>query len=159
MVYMQNIFRIFARLKYQLNFVEKIKIVFIFASNENTSPTDRGIAGTWEALPEGHTIVGAGSTYVSGSTGGAATVVLTKNQIPSHGHYQNVVPKGGSWATRQLQYTGTTTSYTGVLLYSTYEKQTYNGTYGPVPTELEGGNESHENMPPYIAYYAWIRIA
>ena len=34
MVYMQNIFRIFARLKYQLNFVEKIKIVFIFASNE-----------------------------------------------------------------------------------------------------------------------------
>ncbi len=134
-------------------------IGFPFVSNDSTSPTDRGIAGTWEALPEGHTIIGAGRTYTVDSTGGADTVTLTTNQIPSHSHQQNVMPKTTGWATRQLQYSGTSTAYTGVLLNAASEKQSYTGNYGPVPTELTGGGGSHENMPPYIAKYVWIRIA
>lgn len=50
-----------------------------------TSPTDL-FGGTWEALEQGRVLIGQGSSYPAGSTGGEATHTLSLNEMPSHNH-------------------------------------------------------------------------
>ncbi len=75
-------------------------------------------------------VVGAGSSYSVDDTGGAASVTLTIDQMPSHNHSytflnQNVSHGGGS---------------------SAYGRTTTSGSTGS-----KGGGQSHENRPPYYA--------
>ena len=75
-------------------------------------------------------VVGAGSSYSVDDTGGAASVTLTIDQMPSHNHSytflnQNVSHGGGS---------------------SAYGRTTTSGSTGN-----KGGGQSHENRPPYYA--------
>lgn len=74
-------------------------------------------------------VVGAGSSYAVGATGGEASVTLTVDQIPSHTH-----------PITDLQGTGGPIPITG-------------GTYGfyPSTTGSTGGGQAHENRPPYYA--------
>ena len=51
--------------------------------NENPAVTFGG--GTWTQIKDKF-ILAAGDTYTNGATGGAATVTLTTDQIPSHDH-------------------------------------------------------------------------
>lgn len=53
------------------------------SKNENPSVTFGG--GTWAQIKDKF-ILAAGDTYENGGTGGAATVTLTSNQMPSHTH-------------------------------------------------------------------------
>ena len=57
----------------------------IYCSYGNTSPDVLFGFGTWAKI-EGRFLLGANATYGLGSTGGAATVTLTVNQIPAHNH-------------------------------------------------------------------------
>lgn len=56
----------------------------IYQSTSSTSPASF-LGGTWEAL-SGRFLIAQNSTYAAGSTGGAATVTLTSDQMPSHTH-------------------------------------------------------------------------
>ena len=56
----------------------------IYMSVNNVSPATF-IGGTWEQLKD-RFLLGAGSSYSAGSTGGAATHTLTTAQMPSHTH-------------------------------------------------------------------------
>jgi hypothetical protein len=56
----------------------------IYMSVNNVSPATF-IGGTWEQLKD-RFLLGAGSSYAAGSTGGAATHTLTTAQMPSHTH-------------------------------------------------------------------------
>ena len=87
----------------------------------------------WSAYTAGvnRMIVGSGSSYSLGATGGAATHVLTVNEMPAHTHglaYAWVVPGGSSSAA---------------------------GSAGPTKdhdiTSSVGGGQPHNNMPPYVA--------
>ena len=77
-------------------------------------------------------VVGAGGNYAVASTGGADSVTLTVNQMPSHTHlgYHN-------------------RPSTGQVSFSTVADQTittdYTSTQGTVPA---GGNAAHEHRPP-----------
>ena len=128
----------------------------LFVDDESTPPTDRGIPGTWEALPEGHTIIGAGSTYPANSTGGSATHTLTEAQMPAHiGHLganEGVVYAGSSKG-YYLAAATMTSGASGGRGWNTNGGEMYPLGY------TRGENEPHNNMPPYIAKYAWIRIA
>lgn len=73
-------------------------------------------------------IVGAGGAYAVGDRGGAASVALTVDQMPSHCHE---ISNGGSGSAAPTPY-----SWTGS---------------GNMPTTYKGGNQSHENRPPYYA--------
>lgn len=53
------------------------------SSTENPAITFGG--GTWTRIKDKF-VLAAGDTYASGGTGGASTVTLTVNQIPSHSH-------------------------------------------------------------------------
>ena len=56
-------------------------------------------------------VVGAGSTYTVGATGGAATVALTEANLPSHTHGVNITSGGNS---RGHTHGGTATATTGL---------------------------------------------
>ncbi|MEP0786851.1 tail fiber protein [Coleofasciculus sp. FACHB-129] len=82
-------------------------------------------------------IVGAGQKYAVGSTGGAEQVTLSERQIPAHSHEYDRVPKGRmEWKIGR-------------------EDDFWAGQYKPewetARSVSVGGNESHENMPPYYA--------
>ena len=87
-------------------------------------------------------IVGAASSingnYNVGDTGGADSVTLTTNQIPSHHHdvdsNNEFISEHGYWET------GTT-----------WRQEHTQGTYYKPETSDTGGGQSHENRPPYYA--------
>lgn len=77
-------------------------------------------------------VVGAGSSYSSGDTGGQDQVTLTEEEMPSHTHDLPYNVSGGN-------------------------ARSYNNTtddeirYGTPGTESAGGDQAHENRPPYYA--------
>lgn len=81
-------------------------------------------------------VVGAGSSYAVGATGGEASVTLTVDQIPSHTHpISDIQGTGGL-----LGGSGTTYGF-------------YPGT-----TSATGGGEAHENRPPFYALAYIMRL-
>ena len=83
-------------------------------------------------------IVGAGSTYSKGDTGGASSVTLTINQIPSHNHSYNSANHPTSTGPEQNQGGGPE------------DRTTFNVSK---TTGNTGGGQSHENRPPYYALF------
>jgi len=89
-------------------------------------------------------IVGAGSTYTVGATGGSDTVTLTTNQMPSHTHtFSN--------SSNYNFYTNISTATT------TFENSNRANDYNISAKSLSGsigktgGGQAHENRPPYYA--------
>ena len=97
--------------------------------------------GTWERIG-GRFLLGADSTYAGGSTGGEAAHQLTTAEMPSHNH-----------ALDNYNVTGGTTSF---MTVQANDKKGYSGN---VNTLYTGGNQPHNNMPPYLAVYMWRRTA
>lgn len=97
--------------------------------------------GTWERIG-GRFLLGADSTYAGGSTGGEATHQLTTAEMPSHNHTLD-----------NYNVTGGTTSF---MTVQANDKKGYSGN---VNTLYTGGNQPHNNMPPYLAVYMWRRTA
>ena len=58
----------------------------IYMSVNSTNPGTL-FGGTWVQL-QNRFLLGAGSSYSNGATGGSATVTLNVNQIPAHTHTQ-----------------------------------------------------------------------
>lgn len=113
----------------------------IYMSMSSTSPAEL-FGGTWEALKD-RFLVGAGNTYAVDATGGAATVTLTVNQIPSHTHPGR---DGGNFLGNNGE-SGAALRYDG----SGYRLSSR--------TNATGGGQAHENRPPYRAVYMWKRTA
>lgn len=84
-------------------------------------------------------LVGAGSSYSLGNTGGANTVTLNINQIPSHNH-------------RVIGHSGHTggNGYAGEIGGSSDGYSFY--------TNYVGGSQAHENRPPYYAVYYIMKL-
>lgn len=107
----------------------------------SVSATDPGtlFGGTWQRIQD-RFLLCAGTSYAAGSTGGEATHTLTLNEMPSHTHglgfdiYSN---DGGR----------------GLFDYVNFTKRRQG------ETEAEGSGQPHNNMPPYLAVYAWKRTA
>lgn len=100
-------------------------------------------------------VVGAGSAYQPGATGGTNEVTLTVNQMPSHTHsgttstngaHKHDARRGGSGESGRYLDTSTG-SYTwdGEMLRTTGE---HSHTF---TTEPRGDGLPHENRPPYYA--------
>ena len=145
----------------------------IYLSVNSTNPGTI-FGGTWVQLQD-RFLLGAGSTYSNGATGGAATVTLTTSQIPSHthtftgsrattnstgAHTHNVGrdTDGGSGTNRYTVHSNgpsgadatAPTSSNGAHTHTVTAKGTNSST---------GGGGSHNNMPPYLVVYMWKRTA
>lgn len=75
-------------------------------------------------------VVGAGSSYAVGATGGEATHTLTTDEMPTHAHSYTVISGQGG-----------TIAMSGGAIYGSY----------PATTGSAGGGQAHENRPPYYA--------
>ena len=112
----------------------------IYMSVNSTNPQDI-FGGTWTQLKD-RFLLGAGSTYKAGNTGGAATVTLTVDQMPSHSH------------TLQMLYTAAGGSAAWVADNVEGKWDWIEGRIGST-----GGGKAHENLPPYLTVYMWQRTA
>lgn len=129
----------------QTNFDEIYPVGSIYMSVNNTNPSTL-FGGTWSQIKD-RFLLACGDVYSNGSTGGEATHILTVDEMPNHTHTYNGFPNGTptTWADpyRKLVYQNNNTN--------PYPKQ--------VGLDYIGGNQPHNNMPPYFAVYIWQRTA
>ena len=125
----------------------------IYISVSGTNPAEL-FGGTWQRLKD-RFLLAAGDTYAAGSTGGEAEHLLTADELPSHTHPlesitgtddMNFVNGSGSFL---LQNSDTTIDWP-----SAKNAEMKYGNTGSV-----GGNKPHNNLPPYLAVYMWVRVA
>lgn len=110
---------------------------------ESTKPTNPGTfrGGTWTQL-DGRMLVGAGTTFPAGSTGGEKEHVLSSGEMPP---YKPVIRVGypGSGNKKVLYFVD---SSDVEYLVDEYSQNIGSGT-------------AHNNMPPYRSVYMWERTA
>lgn len=98
--------------------------------------------GTWIRIKD-RFIYGVGDGETAGAMGGEKEHALTINEMPSHGHYMFATDVNA-------------TSHDDSR--DVYPYKAYTNTYNPVGTENVGGNQPHNNMPPYYGANTWRRI-
>jgi hypothetical protein len=122
------------------NFLNKIYPVgSIYMSVNSTSPATL-FGGTWERIQD-RFLLAAGNTYAAGTTGGEATHTLTVDEMPAHQHrVQTYFADGTPGSSVNAQ-----------------------GVWGPCridgDTATVGGNQPHNNMPPFLTVNIWKRTA
>ncbi len=117
-------------------------------------------------------IVGAGSTYAEGATGGENTVTLSTAQLPAHNHTGSTSTNGnhthGSNSTDRLGFALRNHNSTVTSLDNTGDEiNQFNTTRLVIDAAgdhshsipSEGSNQSHENRPPYYALYYIMKIS
>lgn len=118
----------------------------IYMSVNSTSPASL-FGGTWKQMKD-RFLLGAGSTYSAGSTGGEAEHTLTVSEMPEHHHDLTKICWGGD--------TGASVTSDGD--YLVYDGDSVSPPSGQYIGNTGGGN-SHNNMPPYLAVYMWKRVS
>ena len=140
----------------------------IYQSTDPTHPSSLFGGGTWEEL-SGRFLIGAGSTYSAGNTGGEETHTLIQDELPKvtgsiyagsgnrgteAGGYGAFRDASGVFSTRyDMQYGRPKAGY----------ESSWNTTgdfrYGQAYVDMSfGNNQAHNNMPPYLVVYMWKRI-
>ena len=116
---------------------------YYFSAN-NASPSTL-FGGTWNQIKDTF-LLAAGDTYLAGTTGGEATHKLTTSEIPNHNH--RLCDGEGYSVYGDIQ------TSTGPASGEGFGKSTYR-----LFTARTGGDQSHNNMPPYLVAYCWQRIS
>jgi len=112
-------------------------------------------------------IVGAGGSYQLGATGGSDKVTLKVDELPSHSHAGTVSGQtgdAGQHTHRVMEYggmPGVNGSWNSSHIYSLVSGQSnwWTGWAGnhshsfTVSIGAAGGNQAHENRPPYYALF------
>lgn len=113
----------------------------IFVSTNNVNPSTL-FGGTWEQI-EGKFLLASSEDYELGGTGGEAEHTLTVDEMPSHKH--------------DLSYrTGVITSGSAGTYY--FDVGTADNWRTNSPSiRASGGDEAHNNMPPYLTVNVWER--
>lgn len=127
----------------------------IYVSTNSTSPAEL-FGGTWTQIKD-RFLLGAGDSYVNGTTGGKATHTLTINEMPNHDHTVRTTRTESYPAYWHSTHTGSTDSSKGWAYLSTAGSA--NSGVGSLYVEKVGGGAAHNNMPPYLAVYIWQRTA
>lgn len=129
--------------------VDLVDVVYpvgsIYMSVNNVSPATL-FGGTWVQI-EDTFLLGAGTSYTAGDTGGEATHVLTVDEMPEHKHTLEVHIGYGA---------GGSGGYG-----SAWGRADQNNPANkwPASCQMAGGNLGHNNMPPYLVVYMWKRTA
>lgn len=116
----------------------------LYMSTVSTSPKTLFGFGTWERIQD-RFLLAAGSAYTAGSTGGEATHKLTVNEMPTHRHRLRCGSTAGTdrWVLTDVKVANNQ--------YAEFRELDY--------IENSGGDQPHNNMPPYLAVYVWQRTA
>lgn len=97
-------------------------------------------------------LVGAGYSYTLGNMGGENFHQLTVAEMPSHQHStSNIFSSFGF----DVNGSGTTGP---MHVIDTGDNRSYADWYPPAITGVTGGNQPHENRPPYYALYYLMKL-
>lgn len=122
----------------------------IYMSVNDVSPSTL-FGGTWEKI-EDTFLLASGSTFALGQTGGEATHKLTINEMPIHKHTVKM-----SWAPNQSH------NHSGGTYAKSFAEgaNPSDGTYDSTDDRISnaGGDQPHNNMPPYLVVNIWKRIS
>lgn len=154
---------------------EAFPVGAVFIAVVNTNPATLLGYGTWSAFAAGRMLVGLNASDTdfdtAEETGGAKTVTLTANEMPSHTHTQDAhthtqnahshvltelrdATTGG--AATNIALTADTSSTLGTKVTGSTTATNQNAT---ATNQNTGGGEAHNNMPPFIVVYMWKRTA
>lgn len=153
----------------------------ILVSTSSTNPSTY-YGGTWSNITN-RVLIGAGSTYSAGGTGGASSVTLATGNLPSHSHtgpshthsFGATTGEGGwhehwceshnmatgGWETvRPNGYSGGNGSRTiaGAGTHTHWVSGT-TGAAGTGSTGATGSGTAFSILPPYYGAYFWRRTA
>lgn len=121
-----------------VNLIYPVGSIYMSVNDVNPSTL---FGGTWAKL-EDRFLLGSGSTYTNGATGGEANHTLTIDEMPSHTHNMN------GWQGAQG---------TGVWLPNAPSAQA--NVVSTESVQPTGGSQPHNNMPPYLVVNMWKRTA
>ena len=123
----------------------------IYMSVNNIDPSTL-FGGRWTQLKD-RFLLGAGSTYTGGSTGGSKDAIVV-----SHSHKINRT--NGQFVSRDGTKTGgigEKGASSGTSFYAP-SIQSDDNWYGVDSTASSGSSGTDKNMPPYLVVYMWKRI-
>lgn len=89
----------------------------------------------------------AGPKHAAGTTGGEETHKLIIEEMPAHSHQYNKIPQS---------YANTDYSKDEQANFDPSIRNASNTEF--TQTWDTGGNQPHNNMPPYRSVYAWQRV-
>lgn len=165
----------------QLNNPVPVGFIGMWSGAINAVPTGWRLCDGTNGTPDlrDRFIVGAGSTYAIGNTGGSATVTLNESQIPGHTHvisattasagahtHTATITDPGHTHTALQPITGSTSASGGGLTGQGSTRDTSSSTTGisvsissagdhthsvSASAATTGGGQAHENRPPYFA--------
>ena len=136
------------KIEFQKDLLEKVyPIGSYYWSQKNTSPEEL-FGGKWESI-SGRFLFSTDSNHSVDSTGGEERHTLAIDEMPSHSH--NYYCINSNYFGRQ---DGGYISGSGTLYIY---KWLSDNMSDKIDTNCIGGNQPHNNMPPYITAYCWRR--
>lgn len=129
----------------------------IYSSTVSTNPNTLFGFGTWVAYGAGRVLIGNGSGFTAGNTGGSADAIVVSHThtatVTDPGHL-HTIPNGYQTATGGGSNYGSTTSGLNA------GTQTNTATTGiTVSNSTEGSSGTNANLQPYVVVYMWNRTA
>lgn len=121
--------------KFMLEFMYPVGSIYLSVDSRN--PEDL-FGGEWEQIKDTF-LLASGEKYTNGTTGGEEKHKLTIEEMPTHNHR---IPNSGSL----------TPGWVGLYRNNASDDD----SLGFVRNV--GGDQAHNNMPPYLAVYMWKRI-
>lgn len=119
------------------------RIILTMSSADNPNSIYRG--QTWKLIAKGRTLVGIDENDPDfneiNKIGGEKSHQLTIEEMPNHDHKLTHPVVGGTGNVNGYQW--------GLNMHN----------WGEMATQKVGGNNPHNNMPPYITCYIWQRIS
>ena len=125
----------------------------IYRSVKSTDPSEL-FGGTWQMLKDVF-LMAAGDKYAAGSTGGEAQHKLTVDEMPNHVHPYAADWTGGGGSSN-------TNGEPWALVMTTSGDGVGEWAFGSDTKDrfgYIGGSQPHNNLPPYLAVYTWVRVA
>ena len=131
----------------------------IYMSTVSASPAVL-FGGTWTQI-EDVFLLAAGSAHTAGETGGEEVHTLVEDELPSISGSFNICKAFGSNTNNTIpgragKFTSANADSTSQVGLSASSKSSYNLQR---LTYSFGGDNAHNNMPPYLAVYVWKRTA
>ena len=148
----------------QLDIIYPIGSIYMSINNNDPSGL---FGGTWESWGAGRVPVGVDTLQSEFDTveeiGGAKTVTLTTEQMPSHDHTPNsndenmfLRTNGNIAVNSTLRTFPSSTDGTHHLVYTDDPNISITETSA---TSRAGSGQAHNNLQPYITCYMWKRVA
>ena len=122
----------------------------IYMNTNNVNPQSI-FGGSWQKI-EGRFLLGSSSNYTLGLLGGEAYHTLTQSELP------NYDLMGLKWSNDWPITLDSGTSGSGYKLNYQYGVYNADQTLG-FRMNSGGGNQPHNNMPPYLTVNIWKRTA